>query len=150
MERKSIDDLINEAAEKLKDPQQYAERVMRSAERAFAETGMDEIEIDTSAGKVKFQKDPAAGMTKVFVNGQEIPQKDIALKFAEIDKPEKEYESILKPSVASIAKDAKTQITRKSVNDILSMPEKQAKSAEKTTNTILHSLMRYLGLGIHR
>lgn len=142
----NLADKIEKFSKKSETKEAYAERVLKTLDRAFHDTGKNSIELNTDSGTVRFTKDPESGSIDMFVNDERIAPSDIASRIAEIDHVGEE--NIEKPfgSVFSEEnlKKAGKYIARHGLEETISKAKRQSEDAKKTTNAIMHSLIQML------
>ena len=142
----NLADKIEKFSKKSETKEAYAERVFKTLDRAFHDTGKDSITIDTSEGTVRFTKDPSSGSINMYVNDKRVAPEDIVSKIAEIDHVGEED---VKKTVGDVLSEetvrgAGKYLARRGLEATLKAAKKQSEEAKNTANVIMHSLMQML------
>ena len=142
----NLADKIEKFSKHRETKEAYAERVFKTLDRAFHDTGKNSITIDTSEGTVRFTKDPSSGSINMYVNDKRVAPEDIVSKIAEIDHVGEED---VKKTVGDVLSEetvrgAGKYLARCGLEATLKAAKKQSEEAKNTANVIMHSLMQML------
>lgn len=142
----NLADKIEKFSKHKETKEAYAERVFKTLDRAFHDTGKDSITIDTSEGTVRFTRDPSSGSIDMYVNDKRVAPEDIVSNIAEIDHVGEEDAKKTVGDVLSeeTVRGAGKYLARRGLEDTLKEAKKQSEEAKNTANVIMHSLMQML------
>ena len=142
----NLADKIGEFSKKSETKEAYAERVLKTLDRAFNDTGKSSIELNTDSGTVRFTRDPSSGSIDMYVNDKRVAPEDIVSNIAEIDHVGEEDAKKTVGDVLSeeTVRGAGKYLARRGIEDTLKEAKKQSEDAKKTTNVIMRFLMQTL------
>lgn len=130
------------------DPEAYRDRVLSAAKRALKKTEQDEISIEHKKGKVSFRLDRDTDKIRMFLDGQEVPEDQMAPMIAELDEIGKPRTAAEKAFVAVSESGFTQKMGTKALHAALHSTRDHMKETTKTANSLLGALLQIIGRSI--
>ena len=148
----SLEDLLNQAIRQKQgddsNPETYRDRVMSAARRVLNETNQEEVTIDHKKGIVAFRLDNDRDKIRMFLDGQEVPEDQMAPVIAELDEIGKPRTVAEKTFVAVSESGFTQKMGTKALHAALHSTRDHMKETTKTANSLLGALLQIIGRAI--
>lgn len=130
------------------DPEAYRDRVLSAAKRAIKKTEQDEISIEHKKGKVSFRLDRDTDKIRMVLNGQEVPDDQLADVIANLDEIGKTKTAVEKAFTAVSESGLTREMGSKVLHHALHSTHAYMQETAKTANSLLGALLQIVGRSI--
>lgn len=148
----NMEDLLNHVRRQKQtddsNPEVYRERIMSVARRALKETKQDEISIEHKKGKVSFRLDRDTDKIRMVLNGQEVPDDQLADVIANLDEIGKTKTAVEKAFTAVSESGLTREMGSKVLHHALHSTHAYMQETAKTANSLLGALLQIVGRSI--
>lgn len=148
----NMEDLLNQARRQKQsddsDPDAYRDRVLSAARKALEETRQDEISIVHKKGKVSFRLDRDIDKIRMVLNGQEVPDDQLADVIANLDEIGEPKTAAEKTFDAVSNFGFTREMGSKVLHHALHSTHAYMQETAKTANSLLGALLQIVGRSI--
>ena len=148
----NMEDLLNQARRQKQsddsDPDAYRDRVLSAARKALEETRQDEISIVHKKGKVSFRLDRDTDKIRMVLNGQEVPDDQLADVIANLDEIGEPKTAAEKTFDAVSNFGFTREMGSKVLHHALHSTHAYMQETAKTANSLLGALLQIVGRSI--
>ena len=148
----NVEDLLNTVRKQKQtddsDPEAYRDRVLSTARKALKETKQDEISIEHKKGKVSFRLDRDIDKIRMVLNGQEVPDDQLANVIANLDEIGEPKTAAEKTFDAVSNFGFTREMGSKVLHHALHSTHAYMQETAKTANSLLGALLQIVGRSI--